>query len=130
MRAVRCTRADARVLLAPILGRRTDSQGQHDLGDLIERGDPWAIIDGQGRAVGAYLLQDYGAGLLWITAVAGRAAVDMCQVIDTITVHHAADYAELGFRTERPGLVRKACRLGYTVARQDGPAYFLRKKLK
>lgn len=131
MRAARCLRSDAGGLLAPILGRRTDVNGVHSLADLVARGDPWAIYDEGGQAVACYVLQDFGRGLLWITAAAGRAGVDLCQVIDSVTMSHARGaYREVGFRTERRGLVRKVEKLGYYVQRQEGPAYFLRKNVQ
>lgn len=128
MRAVVCPPGEALGLLAPIRGRRTDAQGRFDLADLIARGAAYKIVDGAGVVLGAYVL-DANWPLLWITAGAGRADVDMTAVIDALVTAQGGGFAEVGFRTERPGLVRKARRLGYQVTSRDGPAYFLRKSL-
>jgi hypothetical protein len=128
IRAVRCDLAEAVRLLAAAKSGKTDGAGLFDLGDLVEEGEAFKVI-ADGATVAAYVLAGVGSSL-WITAAAGRAGFDLTAVLDGLVMNQAGAFDQVAFRTERPGLVRKARRLGYQVARREGRAYFLRKSTR
>jgi hypothetical protein len=128
IRAVQCGPDRARHLLGEIQSDKTDLNRTVDLAQVIAAGSAYAVMDDAGNAVAAYVLVPIGP-LLWISAAAGRASFDLSGVIDALVTAQGREFDQVGFRTERRGLVRKAERLGYTVRFRDGPAYFLRKNI-
>jgi hypothetical protein len=129
IRAVRCDLAEALRLLAAAKSDRTDGGNLFDLGDLVEEGEAFKVIAPDGATVAAYVLAGIGSSL-WITAAAGRAGFDLCAVLDGLVMNQGRAFDQIAFRTERPGLVRKARRLGYQIARREGRAYYLRKNTR
>lgn len=73
------------------------------------------MADHTGATVGAYVLEVSGAEV-WVTAAAGRAAADLCTVLDAATTIQAQAFEAVMFRTARPGLVRKARARGFEVS--------------
>jgi hypothetical protein len=128
MRAVACCAGEAAQLLAGLKSAKTDSADRYDLAEVIAAGHAYKIVTARGQAVACYVLARLGARL-WIMAAAGRAAFDLTGAINALVAAQAAGCESIGFRTERPGLVRKAERLGYQVTRQEGSAYYLRKNI-
>lgn len=118
-----CSKAAAAVLLQPALAGRANPLG---IGaDEATDGHCFAMFDG--NAIGAIVLQNRGREL-WIQAAAGRAAVDLCDVIDGITTN-CGDFDTVAFMTHRRGLAKKAIDRGYEVAGIDNGRYTMRKFL-
>jgi hypothetical protein len=115
-------------LLAAIPSRKTDREGRYSLQECIASGDVFKVTH-NGVTVAAYVLNPI-ADVLWISAFGGRARFDLVAALAALVEQQAGQFDAIGFRTERPGLVRKAMRHGYRVARQEGAAYFLRKNLR
>jgi hypothetical protein len=114
-------------LLAAIVSDKTDRNREVDLPALCTVGQVYRVVD-HGKTVAAYVLEPRGP-LLWISAFGGRADFDLTHVLAALVEQHGAEFDEIGFRTERRGLVRKAQREGYRVVRQADRQYFMRKKL-
>lgn len=129
IRAVLCNKAEAELILAPAKSHKTDSGNLFNLADVIDQGEAYKVMAPDGSTVAAYVLMPCGS-TLWITAAAGRAAFDLVGAISALVINQAREFDQMGFRTERAGLVRKAQRLGYQVTRREGRAYFLRKKIE
>lgn len=115
-------------LLAAAQSAKTDRAGRFSLAHLVARGTAYQVLNERGDTVAAYLVEA-SHGALWITAAAGRARDNLVAVLSRFVEHQAREcrMSGVGFRTERPGLVRKALRLGYLVDRQEGNEYFMRK---
>lgn len=126
--ATRCHPDEVMPLLAGIPSSKTDSRGAVKLAECIENGLVFKITE-DGQAVAAYILTPL-AGLLWISAFGGRAGFDLVAALAALVEQQGREFDAIGFRTERPGLVRKAARHGYKVTRREGAAYFLRKNIR
>jgi hypothetical protein len=123
----------ARWMLAAAHSPKVDASGRAGVDEIIGAGHPFVVCS-DGQPVAAYVLQAMrkaGANVLWITAAAGRASLDLTATLTRLIERQArvAQFDAIGFRTERRGLVRKAARHGYEVERQDGNQYFLRKQI-
>jgi hypothetical protein len=129
IRAVLCDTAEALQLLAPSKSSKTDPDNLFDLADMIAQGTPYKVVDQDGKAVAAYVLQPRGP-VLWMLAVAGRAPFDLVRVIGALVQGQGREFDSIGFRTERPGLARKAQRIGYKVTRREGRAYYLSRTIE
>lgn len=128
IRAVMCDPADVMGYLLAIKSPKTDHADVIDLADIIARGRTFRIVAPSGETVGAYVLAAFGP-LLWVMAAGGQAAFDVTRAILALVEVQAAGFEEIGFRTERRGLVKKAQRHGYRVTANEGRAYFLRKSI-
>lgn len=83
--------------------------------ELASTGVPFELQTEGGRLV--MVLETHG-DLLWITAAAGQGVADMTR-IGLQFIEECARQAgcrEVGFTTQRRGLVRKAHRLGYLLS--------------
>jgi hypothetical protein len=129
VRAERCSADEAHRLLVAAKSDKTDSAGLFDLGELVGQGEAFKVIAPDGSTVAAYLLDPVGT-TLWITAAAGRAGFDLTSAVDALVMGQGQAFEQIAFRTERPGLVRKARRIGYRVARREGAAFYLRKNTR
>lgn len=128
IRAERCQAGDVRHILAAIPSAKTDRDGLFDVGQIAASGDVYRIVQ-DGQAVAAYVMEWDGL-VAWVTAFGGRAGVDLVAVLVAVLDRQAERAYEVRFRTERRGLVRKVLRHGYEVLRQDGAAYYMRKKMR
>ena len=118
-------------LLAAAQSPKTDGEGRFCLSGLVASGQAYEVYNSLGDTVAAYVVEPSN-GALWITAAAGKARDNLVVILSRFAEHQAYDLglSAVGFRTERRGLVRKALRIGYTITRQDGNEYFLRKSIK
>lgn len=89
------------------------------------------VIEADGRPVAGYVLQRQGDEC-FVLAAAGSVDFDLTDFGLRLIEAHAAGLSSVAFQTRRPGLVRKAARLGYAVAGRvpDGHGVIMRKKLK
>jgi len=114
-----CRPEEAKAILAGALTDKTGGAGA-DLDELTADAVCMAVRDQGGAIVGAYVLHAEG-GTLWIRAAAGRAPVDLCQVMFGAIAHQGRAFDCIGFQTRRAGLVKKAAALGYAVTgHKDG----------
>ncbi|MBK3337963.1 hypothetical protein [Burkholderia pseudomallei] len=88
------------------------------------------VIEQDGRPVAAYALQRIGDAC-FVRAAAGSVEFDLTAFGLALIEAHASGLARVEFQTRRPGLIRKACRHGYTIAARldNGRGYLLRKEL-
>jgi hypothetical protein len=127
-----CVQCDPREVWAHLQAAKsakTDSADVFDLAAVVGQGVTFKLLDEQGATVGAYTLAAYGR-LLWVLAAAGRAPFDLSREIFALIESQGQAFDAVGFRTERPGLVRKARAAGYQITKRDGPAFFLRKDIR
>jgi hypothetical protein len=114
---------EVRALLRTVVTAKTDPAGRYDADALMALGQCWKITEA-GRIVAALVTSEED-GALWVLAAVGRAEHDL---VDVMAAHLGETaqgrYKAIGFRTARPGLVKKAQRHGYTVE-----AYIMRKTL-
>lgn len=109
---------------------KTDtSGGQADLDHLLSLGQTYRLQDESGQILGAYILKANGPEL-WIVLGAGRADIDLTVVGLALIEAQGKQFDSIGFVTRRPGLVRKARKLGFAVVAQNAAVYTLRKTLK
>lgn len=89
------------------------------------------VIEADGRPVAGYVLQRQGDEC-YVLAFAGAAQLDLTGLLARLIEAQAAGLDSIAFQTRRPGLVRKAARLGYRVAGRvpDGHGVIMRKTLK
>lgn len=80
---------------------------------LASAGVPFELLTDDGRLL--LVLEDHKP-ILWVTAATGEGREDMTRTGLEFIEHVArqAGFAEVAFTTTRRGLVRKACRLGYS----------------
>jgi hypothetical protein len=128
IRAVLCDTDEARGLLASLKSRKTDQDNRFTVDEMLAHGPAFKIQGPDGEALGAYVTAPKWP-LLWLSAFAGRADFDLTAALDALLAVQGRGFKQLGFRTERPGLMRKALRLGYQVTRREGRAYYLRKNI-
>lgn len=88
---------------------------------------PAFLLSAAGGELLLVLQLHLGGRLLWITAACGQAAEDLTRIgLQFVEqIGYLCGCEEVGFNTRRPGLVRKARRLGY-LPDLDG---YLRKAL-
>lgn len=119
-----CDLDEVRGVLSQAFTRKTDRQGKYEIGVLAARGQCVKVMDAGGAIVAAYIIQAQGPEL-WVLAAAGRAEFDLCPVLAGLLQQQGREFDAIVFGTERPGLVKKAKREGFEVAR-----YIMRKTLK
>jgi hypothetical protein len=127
-----CVQCDPREVwahLQAVKSDKTDSADVFDLADVVGQGITFKLTDEKGATVGAMVLGAYDR-LLWVLAAAGRAQFDLSREIFALIESQGQAFDAVGFRTERPGLVRKARAAGYQITRREGPAFFLRKETR
>jgi hypothetical protein len=98
---VGCERLDPSGMTAP-----------HDLGPMAAACQCFAATAPDSQAV--YLVRVKN-GTAWIDATKGAGPVDWSALLLPIIEAQAKGCAAVGFQTNRPGLVRKAKKQGYTV---------------
>lgn len=97
--------------------------------------DPHEII-GEGESFIAYAdgVPFFGYTLavdgreLIITTAAGRSSFDLVRALAVLVETHGKGFDSIRFHTVRPGLVRKALRLGYQVAAVIDGTHIMRKQ--
>jgi hypothetical protein len=105
-------------------GRFNTSGGEFDPVKVAQIG-PAYMLEIEGRQIGAYVLEVRGAEVR-IIAAGAAGEVDFTKVGLSIIEAQAREHCEyVSFSTKRPGLIRKATKLGYEVA-----GVIMRKKLK
>jgi hypothetical protein len=89
------------------------------------------IIDMDKQVVGGVVVREEG-DTLWVVAAAGLANVkgDMTDAIDNFLNAAGRDFHQVGFRTRRRGLMRKAIDRGYAITGMDGDFTLLRKTIQ
>lgn len=129
IRTAACAPGEVMDLLRGALSAKTDSQSQFTVEGLVAQGQCFKVTDEGGAIVAAYVLQPVGA-VLWILIAAGRAEFDLTRAITALVSIQGRQFDYIGFRTERPGLVRKARREGFTITGAASPGYYMRKSLR
>jgi hypothetical protein len=129
IRAVHCEASEVRHVLERAKSQRTDSTDSFCLDDLLARGQVFKVTAPAGETVGAYVLAARGP-VVWVLAAAGNASFDLVAAMVRLVTNQAGGFEQIGFRTERRGLVRKALTHGFQVTGRQGPAYFLRKNIR
>lgn len=88
------------------------------------------VIEQDGRTVAGYVLQRQGDEC-FVLAAAGAASFDLTALLARLVDAHAAGLTSIGFQTRRPGLVRRAQRLGYRIVGDvpNGSGVIMRKTL-
>lgn len=115
--------AEVRDLLKAAQTDKTDPARRFCVDAMMAQGVCWKIVE-EGRIVAALLTTEED-GALWVSIAAGRSVSDLVAVMAAHLQQQAAGrYTAIGFRTARPGLVKKAQRHGYQVE-----AYIMRKNL-
>lgn len=104
------------------------TDGQLDLHAIAANGAAFVLLE-EGAPVFGYTLEADGDDLL-ITAAAGQAEHDLTVIGLRVIERQAARFDAVTFETIRPGLVRKARRLGYEITRRTGKVYCMRKRIK
>lgn len=102
--------------------------GAADLQAIAANGAAFVLLE-DGAPVFGYTLEAVGDDLL-ITAAAGKSTHDLTEIGFRTIEKQAAQFQAVTFDTIRPGLVRKARRLGYHIQERRGPVYHMRKNLK
>jgi hypothetical protein len=115
-----CRADEVRDVLAPAFNPKANPGGLHTVDLICAAGQCFKIEQG-GKIVGAYVVQAFGPDL-WITAAAGAAENDLCKVMAAALQHQGEQFDSLVFKTNRPGLMKKALALGYECT--------MRRKLK
>ncbi len=89
------------------------------------------VIEQDGRPVAGYVLQRQGDEC-FVLAAAGSVDFDLTDFGLRLIEAHAVGLASVAFQTRRPGLVKKAARLGYRIAGRvkNGHGVIMRKELK
>ncbi len=129
VKSMLCNPSEVRHFLDEIKSTKTDKHNLFDLEDMIKQGQTYKVIASSGEAVGAYVLAAYDA-LLWVLAAGGRAAFDLSKAMFQLIELQAKEFTYVGFRTERPGLVKKALKAGYEITEKKHEVYFLRKRIQ
>lgn len=119
-----CSPGEVRGILAQAISRKTDRAGRYRLDDLIEEGQCVKVMDAGGKIIAGYIVQAQGPEL-WVLLAGGRASVNLCAVLARLLEQQGREFDSIAFGTERAGLVKKARREGFEVART-----IMRKKLK
>lgn len=104
---------------------RLDPSGRmtsDDLLPLASGGMCFEVVGGESRAV--YVLK-IGGGVAWVNAAKGAGKLDLCDLLSLVVEAQAAELDAVAFQTSRPGLVRKAKKLGYEVT-----GWVLKKRIK
>jgi hypothetical protein len=115
-----CKPEAIRHILAAALTDKTGGAGRFDLEQLFDGATCIGIKDAAGEIVAGYVLKAEG-DTLWIRAGAGRAKVDLCDVMNEALDHQGRQFARIGFQTRRAGLIKKAQARGYVATgKKDG----------
>jgi len=115
------TFADARPLLARAALRGDTTAGAASLDELCAGGQVFAVHDGGGRPVMAYVLavrQHEAARVCWVQAAAGSApGVDLTRELLPRIERQAKEQGagQVAITTRRRGLMKKLRAQGYTV---------------
>lgn len=101
-----------------------------DIDDLVQRGHCYEIT---GAASAVFVVNAHN-GIAWVDALRGfgTGTVDVTQLLAELLEHQAAEVGlhAIAFQTSRPGLMRKALRLGYRVTKMLEHGWSMRKDLK
>ena len=116
-----------RPLLASMLQRHRVFGGVHDPARMIDGAQCFEVLEND-QPVGAYVLADEWP-VLWIRAAAGRAACDLAIVLYNAIQQQGRAFAQIGFQTNRRGLIRRATSLGFDITGQRDGFTQLRKNL-
>jgi hypothetical protein len=127
--AAPCQPDDVRAVLMTALTPKTDRAGQIDIDSVLAGAVCIKMEDDAGRIVGAYVLHAEGP-VLWVRAAAGRASIDLTQVMAALLERQGREFDEIGFQTQRPGLIKKAQALGYRVTGENNGFTQMRKYLR
>lgn len=123
---VTLTRLDAATAAAMLAGlEKFDPRGiatAADLGAMTAGGECFALTDDAGAQC-IYVIRVRN-GQAWIQAAAGHGAADVTALTLPTIELQASHLQSVAFQTMRPGLVRKASKLGYRVT-----GWILRKDL-
>ena len=76
-----------------------------------------------------YVLEPQGRELV-ITAAAGRSRTDLTRAVLVLAERQGQGFDAIRFHTVRPGLVRKARRLGYEGEQGGDGTYIMRKAMR
>ena len=87
------------------------------------------VISQDERDVAAYVLQRQGDEC-YVLAAAGSVDFDLTAFGLALIEAHARGMSSVAFQTRRPGLIRKASRLGYRIAGRAGNGVVMRKELR
>ena len=125
VRAISCALDDIRAVLAPAVAPKADAVGKYSLDSLAQGAQCFKVQGDNGEVVAAYIVAAEGDEL-FIRAAAGRARLDLSDIIDALTEGQAKGrFKSIAFQTQRPGLVKKSQVHGYEIA-----GYVMRKKIK
>jgi hypothetical protein len=86
------------------------------------------VISQDERDVAAYVLQRRGDEC-YVLAAAGSVDFDLTAFGLALIEAHARGLSSVAFQTKRPGLIRRASRLGYRIAGRAGSGVVMRKEL-
>ena len=114
-------------LLASMLQRHRVFGGAHDPQRMIDGAQCFAVLDNE-KLIGAYVLADEWP-VLWIRAAAGRAACDLALTLYKVIQKQGRAYAQIGFQTNRRGLIRRAQSHGFAITGHRDGFTQLRKNL-
>lgn len=118
-----------RALLSAVLTPKIDREGTIDMDAMLDGAVCIKLEDESGKIVGAYVLIARGP-MLWVRLAAGRAQVDLSLVMAALVERQGREFDEIGFQTQRPGLIKKAQALGYRVTGENNGFTQMRKSLR
>ncbi|ELW9447688.1 hypothetical protein QZM43_09755 [Burkholderia orbicola] len=115
----------------PLLARvdEFDTTGGVDSVESMTAAGRCFVITQDGRDVAAYVLQRQGSEC-FVLAAAGTVDFDLTAFGLALIEAHACGLDSVAFQTRRPGLIRKASRLGYRIAGRVTNGVVMRKELK
>ncbi|MEX3955890.1 hypothetical protein [Trinickia sp. EG282A] len=119
----------ARPLLAPV-DRYDTTGGAESVASMTTcPGARCFVISQDGRDAAAYVLQRQGDEC-YVLAAAGAVDFDLTAFGLALIEAHARGLRSVAFQTKRPGLIKKARRLGYAIAGRVADGVILRKELQ
>ena len=124
VRATACHLDEVRDVLAPAVAPKADAVGKYSLDGLADGGQCFKVVSDGETILAAYIVAAEGDEL-FVRAAAGRAQLDLSDVLDALTEAQASRFRSIAFQTQRRGLVKKALEHGYEIA-----GYVMRKKIK
>jgi hypothetical protein len=131
LRCVTCARREVIGLMSASLKQKATGPDEFDLVRMTIDCTFAKIIDMDKQVVGGVVVREEG-DTLWVVAAAGLANVkgDMTDAIDNFLNAAGRDFHQVGFRTRRRGLMRKAIDRGYAITGMDGDFTLLRKTIQ
>lgn len=120
---------EVRPLLAPV--ERFDTTNGVETVEVMTAcpGARCFVISQDGRDTAAYVLQRQGDEC-YVLAAAGDVDFDLTAFGLALIEAHATGLRSVAFQTKRPGLIKKASRLGYRVAGRVADGVVMRKELQ